>query len=46
VLWPKVGPGGPTCQAGRLARVPGLPSFLGAPTLGIGCPVHRPSLTR
>jgi hypothetical protein len=33
VLWPKVGLGGPTCQASR-------PSFIGAPTLGIGYPVH------
>jgi hypothetical protein len=52
VLWPKVGLEGLTCQAGRLARVAGQParvagrpSFLAAPTLGIGCPVHQPSLT-
>jgi hypothetical protein len=38
VLWPKVGLRGPTCQAGRPARVVGRPSFLAAPTLGIGCP--------
>jgi hypothetical protein len=29
VLWPKVGLGGPTCQAGRPARVAGGPSNLG-----------------
>jgi hypothetical protein len=46
VLWLKVGLRGPTCQADRLARVAGRPSFLAAPTLGIGCPVHQPSLTR
>jgi hypothetical protein len=45
VLWPKVGLGGPTCQASRPARVAGQPSLLAALTLGIGCPVHRPSLT-
>jgi hypothetical protein len=46
VLWPKVGLEGSTCQAGWLARVVGRPSFLFTLTLGIGCPVHRPSLTR
>jgi hypothetical protein len=40
VLWPKVGLVGPTCQADWPARVAGRPSFLAAPTLGIGCPVH------
>jgi hypothetical protein len=52
VLWPKVGLGGPTCQAGRPARVAGWPareagrsSLLAAPNLGIGCSMHRPSLT-
>jgi hypothetical protein len=40
------GSAGPTCQAGWPARVVWQPSFLAAPTLGIGCPVHRPSLTR
>jgi hypothetical protein len=44
VLWPKVGLTGPTCQVGRQARVAGRPSFMAAPTLGIGYPMHRPSL--
>jgi hypothetical protein len=30
---------------GPLVRSVGRPSFLAAPTLGIGCPMHRPSLT-
>jgi hypothetical protein len=46
VLWPKVELRGPTCQAGRLARVVGRPCIMAAPTLGIGYPVQRPSLTR
>jgi hypothetical protein len=46
VLWLKVGLGGPTCQAGCPARVAGRPCFVATPTLGIGYPVHRPSLTR
>jgi hypothetical protein len=45
VLWLKAGLEGPSCEAGHPARVAGQPSFLAAPTLGIGCPVHRPSLT-
>jgi hypothetical protein len=38
VLSPKVGFRGPTSHTGR-------PSFVAAPTLGIGYLVHRPSLT-
>jgi hypothetical protein len=45
MLWLKVVLRGATCQAGRPARVAGRPSFLAAPALGIGCPMHRPSLT-
>jgi hypothetical protein len=45
LLWVKVGLRGPTCQAGRQARVSGWPSFLAALTLDIGCPMHWPSLT-
>jgi hypothetical protein len=45
VLWPRVGLGGVTCQAGRPVRVSGRPSFMVAPTLGIGYRVHRFSLT-
>jgi hypothetical protein len=30
---------------GQPARVPERPSFLAALTMGIGCPVNRPSLT-
>jgi hypothetical protein len=45
VLWLKVGLRGPTCLVGRLARVARRPSFMAAPTLGIGYPMHRPSLT-
>jgi hypothetical protein len=41
-----VGLWGGTCQASRPARVAGRWSFLAAPTLGSGCPVHWPSLTR
>jgi hypothetical protein len=40
VLWPKLGLGGPTSQAGRPARVVGWPCFVAALTLGIGYPVH------
>jgi hypothetical protein len=46
VLWPKVGLRGGTCQASPPARVAEWPSFMVVPTLGIGCPVHRPFLTR
>jgi hypothetical protein len=45
VLWLKVRLGGPTCQAGRPARVIERLGFVAAPTLGIGYPVHQPSLT-
>jgi hypothetical protein len=46
VLWPKVRlRGEATCQAGRPPTVAGHPSFMAALTLGIGYPVHRPSLT-
>jgi hypothetical protein len=45
VLWLKVGLWGPNCQVGRPARVVRQASFLAAPTMGIGCSVHRPSLT-
>jgi hypothetical protein len=45
VLWVKVGLRVPTCQAGWPARVVGRPSFMATPILGIGCPVHWPSLT-
>jgi hypothetical protein len=45
VLWSKVELRGATCQGGQLARVAGRPSFLATPTLGIGCPMHWPSLT-
>jgi hypothetical protein len=45
MLLPKVELGGPTCQADRLARVAKRPSFVAAPTVGIGYPVHQPSLT-
>jgi hypothetical protein len=45
VLWPKVGLGGPTCHTGRLTRVAGQPRFLATLILGIGCPMHRHSLT-
>jgi hypothetical protein len=37
--------GWPTCQAGWPARVAWRPSFMAAPTLDIGYPMHRPSLT-
>jgi hypothetical protein len=40
VLWPNVGLGGPTCQVGQPARVAGQPSFMAAPTLGIGYSMH------
>jgi hypothetical protein len=42
VLWPKVGIGGPTCQADQSARVAGQASFMVTLTLGIRYPVHRP----
>jgi hypothetical protein len=44
VLWLKVGLRGPTCH-GQLARVTRRLCFLAAPSLGIGCPMHQPSLT-
>jgi hypothetical protein len=40
VLWLKVGLKGPTCLAGRPPRFAKRPSFLAAPTLGIGYPMH------
>jgi hypothetical protein len=46
VLWVKVRLRGAICQATRIARVAEQLSFLAALTLGIGCPVHQPSLTR
>jgi hypothetical protein len=45
LLWPKVGLGGPTCKAGWPARVAKQSSFIAALSLGIGYPIHRPSLT-
>jgi hypothetical protein len=45
VLWPKVGLRGPTCQAAQPTRVARQPSLLPTLTLGIGYPMHRPSLT-
>jgi hypothetical protein len=41
VLWPKIGHVGPTCQFGRPCNLARRPSFLLAPSLGIGYLEHN-----